>query len=50
MTEYLPIPGPTALPVLGNALLIDPEVPLYSLENLADTYGKFVCHDITQWL
>lgn len=45
MTEYLPIPGPTALPILGNALLLDPEVPLYSLENLADTYGKLTWHN-----
>ncbi|KIX01255.1 uncharacterized protein Z518_08980 [Rhinocladiella mackenziei CBS 650.93] len=39
MTE--PIPGPRALPVLGNLLdmLGDLDVPIRGLERLADTYG-----------
>ncbi|KAH8703590.1 putative fatty acid hydroxylase [Talaromyces proteolyticus] len=37
--EYTPIPQPPGVPLLGNIFDIDGEVPLTSLELLADTYG-----------
>lgn len=39
MTATQKIPGPTALPILGNAFNIDQSYPLGSLEGLADKYG-----------
>ncbi|TVY52167.1 Bifunctional cytochrome P450/NADPH--P450 reductase [Lachnellula cervina] len=35
-----PIPGPPALPVLGNAYDLDPVNTMESLNRLADTYGE----------
>jgi cytochrome P450/NADPH-cytochrome P450 reductase len=37
--EYTPVPQPPGVPLLGNIFDIDGEVPLKSLELLADTYG-----------
>ena len=33
------IPGPRALPLIGNLLDLQDEVPLHALERLADIYG-----------
>lgn len=38
-TKEVPIPGPKGVPFLGNIYDIEPEVPLNSLELLADNYG-----------
>lgn len=38
-TKEVPIPGPKGVPLLGNIYDIDQEVPLNSLELLADNYG-----------
>lgn len=35
----VPIPGPKGVPILGNIYDIEPEVPLNSIELLADNYG-----------
>jgi cytochrome P450 / NADPH-cytochrome P450 reductase len=37
MTEQ--IPGPPGLPLIGNLLDLQDEVPLHALERLADIYG-----------
>lgn len=42
MAEYTPIPGPAGVPILGNALEIDPTDAMSSLGRLADIYG--VCY------
>lgn len=34
-----PIPSPRGLPILGNLLDIQDEVPIRALDNLADVYG-----------
>lgn len=34
-----PIPGPKGVPFLGNIYDVDREVPIHSLELLADNYG-----------
>jgi hypothetical protein len=39
MTTTQKIPGPAALPVLGNAWNIDQSYPLGSLQQLAEKYG-----------
>ncbi|KAJ5572635.1 hypothetical protein N7450_009619 [Penicillium hetheringtonii] len=39
-TKEVPIPGPKGVPLLGNIYDIDQEVPLNSLELLADNYGE----------
>ncbi|KAJ4405951.1 hypothetical protein N0V82_010211 [Gnomoniopsis sp. IMI 355080] len=36
----VPIPAPPGLPLLGNIKDINPEFPLGSLKNMADTYGE----------
>lgn len=38
-SQYTPIPQPPGVPLLGNVYNIDPELPLQSLELLADNYG-----------
>lgn len=38
-TKEVPIPGPKGVPFLGNIYDIDKEVPLNSIELLADNYG-----------
>lgn len=38
-TKEVPIPGPKGVPFLGNIYDIEQEVPLNSLELLADNYG-----------
>ncbi|KAB8237869.1 cytochrome P450 [Aspergillus alliaceus] len=38
-TEHVPIPGPRGVPLVGNILDIESEIPLRSLEMMADTYG-----------
>lgn len=40
-TTPVPIPGPKGIPILGNLYDIESEVPLNSLELLADTYGMW---------
>lgn len=40
MATLLKIPGPTPLPLLGNALSMDQSYPLGSLEKFADEYGQ----------
>lgn len=37
--NQIPIPGPRGVPILGNVYDIEKEVPLNSLELLADSYG-----------
>ncbi|KAL1963471.1 hypothetical protein VTN77DRAFT_8372 [Rasamsonia byssochlamydoides] len=37
--QYTPIPKPPGVPLLGNLYDVDPELPLQSLELLADNYG-----------
>lgn len=37
--EPVPIPGPRGVPLMGNILDIESEIPLRSLEMMADTYG-----------
>lgn len=39
-TVYSPIPQPPTVPFLGNALLIEQDVPLRSFELLARQYGE----------
>ncbi|EFX05838.1 cytochrome p450 monooxygenase [Grosmannia clavigera kw1407] len=38
--DTVPIPGPVGLPVLGNLLDIDAEVPTQSFAHLAEQYGE----------
>lgn len=38
-SKEVPIPGPKGVPILGNIYDIEPEVPLNSIELLADNYG-----------
>lgn len=38
-SKEVPIPGPKGVPILGNIYDIDAEVPLNSIELLADNYG-----------
>jgi cytochrome P450/NADPH-cytochrome P450 reductase len=40
-TKHLPIPGPRGVPLLGNLYDIEQDVPLNSLELMADNYGMF---------
>lgn len=40
VSQYTPIPQPPGVPLLGNVYDIDPELPLQSLELLADNYGR----------
>lgn len=35
----VPIPGPPGLPIVGNVGDIDPNFPLGSMNNMAETYG-----------
>ena len=35
------IPGPPALPIVGNIRDVESELPIRSLMHLADTYGAF---------
>jgi cytochrome P450/NADPH-cytochrome P450 reductase len=42
MSSEVPIPAPKGVPIIGNLLEIEAEVPLNSFERLADTYGT-VC-------
>lgn len=39
-SKEVPIPGPRGVPILGNIYDIDAEVPLNSIELLADNYGS----------
>ncbi|KAB8071348.1 cytochrome P450 [Aspergillus leporis] len=39
MSEHVPIPGPRGMPLVGNVLDIESEIPLRSLNMMADTYG-----------
>jgi cytochrome P450/NADPH-cytochrome P450 reductase len=41
-----PIPGPAGWPLLGNLYDIDPEVPIKSLMDIADKYGRYhtICY------
>jgi cytochrome P450 / NADPH-cytochrome P450 reductase len=36
------IPGPKALPIIGNLLDLQDEVPLHALERLVDVYGSII--------
>ncbi|KAJ5469625.1 Bifunctional cytochrome NADPH reductase [Penicillium diatomitis] len=38
--KEVPIPGPRGVPLLGNIYDIEPEVPLNSIDLLADNYGE----------
>ncbi|KAJ5692456.1 Bifunctional cytochrome NADPH reductase [Penicillium macrosclerotiorum] len=38
-SKEIPIPGPKGVPILGNIYDIEPEVPLNSIDLLADNYG-----------
>lgn len=38
--KEIPIPGPRGVPILGNIYDIEPEVPLNSIDLLADNYGE----------
>lgn len=37
--QYTPIPGPPGLPIIGNIYDVDPQLPIRSLELIADKYG-----------
>lgn len=39
-SKEIPIPGPRGVPILGNIYDIEPEVPLNSIDLLADNYGE----------
>jgi cytochrome P450/NADPH-cytochrome P450 reductase len=39
MSSEVPIPAPRGVPIIGNVLEIEADVPLNSFERLADTYG-----------
>ncbi|KAI9925634.1 hypothetical protein ASPWEDRAFT_114246 [Aspergillus wentii DTO 134E9] len=39
-TQQIPIPGPRGVPLLGNIYDIDSDVPLNSLELMAENYGS----------
>lgn len=38
--DTIPIPGPTALPIIGNALDVKSEVPIERIAALGRQYGK----------
>lgn len=40
-SKEIPIPGPKGVPFLGNIYDIDKDVPIHSLELLADNYGTY---------
>ena len=42
----VPIPGPRGVPFVGNVYDIEREVPLNSLELMADNYGTVVLHHL----
>lgn len=39
MSAEVPIPAPRGVPIIGNLLEIEADVPLNSFERLAETYG-----------
>nr|7P6L_A Chain A, Bifunctional cytochrome P450/NADPH--P450 reductase [Thermothelomyces thermophilus ATCC 42464]7P6L_B Chain B, Bifunctional cytochrome P450/NADPH--P450 reductase [Thermothelomyces thermophilus ATCC 42464]7P6L_C Chain C, Bifunctional cytochrome P450/NADPH--P450 reductase [Thermothelomyces thermophilus ATCC 42464]7P6L_D Chain D, Bifunctional cytochrome P450/NADPH--P450 reductase [Thermothelomyces thermophilus ATCC 42464] len=39
-TETVPIPGPPGLPLVGNALAFDSELPLRTFQEFAEEYGE----------
>lgn len=39
-TDTIPIPGPPGLPLVGNALAIEAELPLRTFQAFAEEYGK----------
>lgn len=43
-THTIPIPGPPGLPLVGNALAIDKELPLRTFQDFAEEYGKLEQH------
>ena len=40
----VPIPGPRGVPIVGNVYDIEREVPLNSMELMADHYGTYILH------
>jgi cytochrome P450/NADPH-cytochrome P450 reductase len=42
MEGTVEIPSPPGLPFLGNIKNINPELPLESFMDMAETYGEFV--------
>ncbi len=38
--DTIPIPGPPGLPLVGNALEIEAELPLRTFQTFAEQYGK----------
>ena len=38
--DTIPIPGPPGLPLVGNALAIEAELPLRTFQAFAEEYGK----------
>ena len=38
-SKEIPIPGPKGVPLLGNVYDVDKDVPIHSLELMADNYG-----------
>lgn len=38
-SKAIPIPGPRGVPIVGNVYDLEREVPLNSLELMADNYG-----------
>ena len=42
VTMSVPIPGPRGVPLVGNVYDIEREVPLNSMELMADHYGTYL--------
>lgn len=40
-SKEVPIPGPKGVPLLGNIYDIEAEVPMKSIELMADNYGTY---------
>lgn len=45
----VPIPGPRGVPIVGNVYDIEREVPLNSMELMADHYGALILDHLGPW-
>lgn len=48
-SKTVPIPGPRGVPLLGNIYDIEQEVPLRSINLMADQYGTLSCLNILRF-